>query len=252
MSSCNQKHFTVDYFFDELTDDQKLKYENHLKRCELCQQHLDALKGTATAVKRFQRQQPDKKFLKNYHRQLQEQFSSEKKRTPIIDKVIDIFIRRPSIAIRIAEAVALLVVGVFIGRNFVWQSEFLRTPLSQYQNNYQILNEDLLLKNYLRETEMVLLDVSNLDPVEDQKIIFNLIQSTKYRYLLQKTALLKNQAYELEDQQLIELLNRVELILLELCNLEEQVSPAAIDEIKQQLKRSYLLMEIKSIKHQEI
>lgn len=252
MSSCNQKHFVVDYFFDELANDQKIQYENHLKRCELCQQHLDDLKGTAKAVKRFQRQQPDKKFFKNYHRQLKEQFSSEKKRTPIFDKVIDIFIRKPSIAIRIAEAVALLVLGIFIGRNFVWQSEFSQTPVAQYQNNYQILNEDLLLKNYLRETEMVLLDVSNLDPVEDQKIIFNLIQSTKYRYLLQKTALLKNQAYELEDQQLIELLNRVELILLELCNLEEQVSPAAIEEIKQQLKKSFLLMEIKSIKHQEI
>jgi len=252
MSSCNQKYLVVDYFFDELPSDQKTHIESHLGQCELCQQYLDDLKGTATAVKRFQRQQPDKKFLKNYHRQLQEQFFPEKKKTHIFENLIDIFIRRPSIAIRIAEAVALLVLGIFIGRNFVWQSEFSPAPMAQYQNDYQSLNEDLFLKNYLQETEMVLLDVSNLDPIEDQKIIFNLIQSTKYRYLLQKTALLKNQAYELEDQQLIELLNRVELILLELCNLEEQVSPAAIDEIKQQLKRSYLLMEIKSIKHQEI
>ncbi|HEX9972557.1 MAG TPA: hypothetical protein VGD14_10855 [bacterium] len=252
MSSCNQKHLVVEYFFNELTIDRKAQYESHLGQCELCQQHLDELKGTSKVVKRFQRQQPDKKFLKNYHRQLKEQFFPEKKKTHVFENVIDIFIRRPSIAIRIAEAVALLVLGIFIGRNFVWQSEFSQTPLSQYQNNYQILNEDLLLKNYLQETEMVLLDVSNLDPIEDQKIIFNLIQSTKYRYLLQKTAMLKNQAYELEDQQLIGLLNRVELILLELSNLGEQPSPATIDEIKQQLKKSYLLMEIKSIKHHEI
>jgi len=252
MKSCKKKYLAVDYFFDELSADQKIQYESHLDTCEACQQTLADLEGTATLAKQYRRQQPDKKFLKNYHDQLQTQFVSAKKTSSPFEKLIDIFFRTPSIPVRLAQAVALLLLGIFIGRNVIWKSDFTTTPLLPNQNSYYTLNEDLLLKNYLQEAEMVLLDVSNLNPVEDQKIISNLIQSTKYIYLLQKTILLKDQASELENFQLMELLNQIELILLEIYNLDEHAPPDALNEIKQHLKRSYLLMEIKSIAQQDI
>jgi hypothetical protein len=252
MSSCKQKYFIVDYFFDELATDQKVQYESHLGQCELCQAHLDDLKSTASIVHSYERQQPGKEVLRNYHSQLKAQFFPKIEKSTILEKLVEILIIRPSIPIRLAEALVVLFVGIFIGKYFVWTSDLSITPGMQSQNIYQASNEALLLKNYLQETEMVFLDVANLDPIEDQKIIFNLIQSTKYQYLLQKTILLKDQAEKLENQQLQGLLNQIELILLELCNLEEQAFPETIHEIKQQLKKSYLLMEIKSIKHQEI
>lgn len=252
MSSCKQKYLAVDYFFDELSEEQKVQYESHLGQCAFCQAHLDDLKSTAKIVHPYKREQPGKKALQNYHDQLKAQFFTEKEKSNILEKIVDILFKRPSIPIRLAEALVVLVVGIFIGKYFVWTSDSSITPVIQNQNIYRASNEAFLLKNYLQETEMVLLDVANLDPIEDQKIIFDVIKSTKYRYLLQKTILLKDQAEQLEDHQLQGLLNQIELILLELCNLEEQAFPETIQEIKQQLKKSYLLMEIKSIKHQEI
>lgn len=247
MSSCQQKNVVVDYFFNELTKEQKAHYERHLTKCAPCQHHLADIKATARAMKQYQREQPDKILLQNYHAQLETQFLPARKKSTVIEKAIELIFRRPSIPIRLAEATILLLLGIFIGRNFMLKSELPLLSLRQSSSS-----EALLLKNYLQETEMVLLDVSNLDPIEDQKVIFNLIQSTKYRYLLQKTALLKNQASEQEDSQLIELLNQIELILLELSNLKEHAYPATIDEIKHHLKQSYLLMELRSINRQEI
>lgn len=99
---------------------------------------------------------------------------------------------------------------------------------------------------------MVLLDVDNLDPIEDQMVIANLIQSAKYKYLTQKTILLKEQAQRSGDQRMIELLSQVELILLELCNIEAPADIETFLQIQQQLKEKYLLMQIKSLKQQVI
>jgi len=107
--------------------------------------------------------------------------------------------------------------------------------------------EELILKNYLQETEMIFLDVSNLDPVDDHQLISNLVQSAKYKYLLQKTLLLRDQAKELENRQLSDLLNRIELILLELCNMEKNAYVETLAVIKKQLKDTHLLIEMKSV-----
>jgi hypothetical protein len=116
----------------------------------------------------------------------------------------------------------------------------------------QPLVEDLILKNYLQETEMIFLDVANLDPIEDQRLISSLVQSAKYKYLLQKTLLLREQASELENSQLSDVLSQIELILLELCNMEANAYEETLFLIKQQLKDTHLLIEMQTLNQLDI
>ncbi len=247
MSNCDQEYIVVDYFFNELNQRERQNFENHLSYCKVCQEHVTALATTSKVLKKQKREQPEKKLLQNYHLQLANEFNTGKKVNSGFDQIIEKFIRRPSIAIRLAESVVLILIGIFIGKMTIQESSTALDSVALNDVPFGSQVEELLLKNYLQQTEMILLDVANLDPVEDEQLLFNLIQSSKYKYLLQKTLLLRDQAKELENHQLSGLLNQIELILLELYNMETNASVETLSLIKQQLKETHLLIEIKSL-----
>lgn len=253
MRRCDQQLAVVDYFFNELPTAQRAIFEDHLTHCALCQQHLQDLKVAGQAIKNYRRPAPDATLLDNYHRQLQQTFGS-----PAMagqwswNNFIERVLRRPSLAWRLAEATIILALGIVLGRIFFGQSVIITTPQVTENISTSLFVAPSLLQNYLQETEMVLLDVDNLDPIADQMVIVNLIQSAKYKYLIQKTLLLKELAQKSGDQQMIQLLSQVELILLELCNLEPSAGSETFLQLQQQLKEKRLLMQIKSLKQQAI
>jgi hypothetical protein len=252
MNKCDQKYLVVDYFFDELNGEQRQQFEDHLTGCNVCEEQLAVLAETSQVVKKYQREQPQKTLLRNYQLQLKSKFNERVPFTSRIDIILEKFVRQPSIAIRLAEAAVFILIGVFIGKTVIWQSS--TATVSDEINSVvsQPSVEQLILKNYLQETEMIFLDVANLDPVEDQELIFSLVQSTKYKYLLQKTLLLRDQAKELEDHQLSDVLSQIELILLELYNMENSAYEETLFLIKQQLRDSHLLIEMKTLNQMDI
>lgn len=252
MSKCDQKYLVVDYFFEELKGDERRQFKKHLDGCDACQEHLTALASASRMTRRKKRAKPGKELLRNYHLQLENSFSEGQKSSSLIDRILDRLILRPSIAIRLAEAMVLIFIGFFIGKISIDKPAMVSEPIFLNDAASYSQGESLLLKNYLQQTEMVLLDVKNLDPIEDQELIFNLIQSAKYRHLLQKTLLLRKEAKDLEDHQLSQLLNKIELILLELDNLETNGYVETMSMIKKQLKDTPLLIEIKSLNKPEI
>lgn len=252
MSKCDQKFLVVDYFFDELKRENKQQFESHLAGCKTCEQQLGALAETSWVMKQQRREKPGKELLHNYQQQLRDKFYVEQKLSSRIKGFLEKFIRRPSIAIRLAEAVVLILIGIFIGKTVIWQQGTNPVPDELFSLASQPPVEDLILKNYLQQTEMIFLDVANLDPVEDQRLISNLVQSAKYKYLLQKTLLLRDQAKELDNNQLADVLSQIELILLELCNMETNAYEETLYLIKQQLKDTHLLIEMKTLNQMDI
>ena len=252
MSKCDRKFLVVDYFFHELKGEDKREFETHLVGCKTCERHLAALTETSRVLEGQRREKPEKKLLRNYHRLLQNEFKVSESWTSRFDTIFDNLVRRPSIAIRFAEAVVLILIGVFIGRTFIWQPNTISVPNGSISLASQPQVEDLILKNYLQETEMIFLDVANLDPIEDQRLISSLVQSAKYKYLLQKTLLLRDQVDESENSQLSDVLGQIELILLELFNIEANAYEETLFLIKQQLKDTHLLIEMKTLNQMDI
>ena len=249
MSRCDRQFLVVDYFFGELTPAEKKDFQAHLAGCTNCQKHLDALADTSKLVNAQQREQPPKELLRQYRLKLKNEFYEEKDDTSWLRNIWEQFILKPSVAVRFAEALVLILIGIFVGRFWIWNSA---TPTVPVQFSQDSSINELLLTNYLQETEMIFLDVANLDAVDDQKIILNLIQSAKYKYLIQKTLLLRDQAREQENHQLSDLLNQIELVLLELYNMETSSYTETLSIVKQQLNRSHILLEIKSLNELDI
>ncbi len=247
MRQCDQEYLAVDYFFKELDSESRAKYRRHLAGCSMCQEHVRSLAATDRLVRQHRRPVPESALLRQYQLALAQRFASTVPARRWLDRVLDAWLRRPSIAIRLAEAVLLVLLGFLFGISRNWLPDRQPAPMVAQDTHDLFAIESPLLKNYLQQTEMILLDVKNLDPVEDQQLILNLIQSAQYRYLLQKTLLLREQAQEVENVQLAELLNRIELILLELENVGMSGDVEILSLIQQQLRDTRLLFQIKAI-----
>lgn len=252
MTTCNQKYSVVDYYFNEMSVSQKDQFEKHLKKCKECAQYLAKFSATAPLIESLKREDPDKALLKAYRTQLKQQFEMSESLNNKLNRLFQLWFVRPTIKIRLAEAVVLILIGLFIGRSTFWNN----SPPVEYvdlnNNIYQLNAAEILLDNYLQETEMILLDVANLNPSEDVQLLTNLKQIAIHRKLLQKTLLCREHAQEINDQQLLQLINEIEPILLELCNVQLETFDETLEAIKYQIEDSYLLLAIKNISERKI
>ncbi|MFZ5517379.1 MAG: anti-sigma factor family protein [Candidatus Zhuqueibacterota bacterium] len=253
MIPCRRKYEAVDYVYNEMTAKQRQDYEHHVAECDQCRDQVDQLQFVNSVAETYRRPEPDKKLLQQYHRALREKYGSGKRFSFKLEHLKEKFITRPTIGIRFAEAFAILVIGIFIGKMTLWKSESL-TKNGGLENATMTSAavESLLLNNYLQEAEMVLLDVANLDPVDDHSVILDLKKIAEYRRLLQKTMICREHARSSHDEKLENLLNQIELILIELCNIEQVSLDESVLSLKQQLDDTNLLYSIKHVNQNKI
>ena len=247
MKTCDKQYLVVDYFFDELSQKQKNEFEKHLAECEICKNYEDVFSATAPLIKKQKRILPEKKLINQYYRELKTKYYTPKKFYTIIKEFYASLIIRPSFPVRVAEAAVLILIGIFIGKEIIWKSQ--PVPVQQFVNDNKYATSyvsDLVINNYLQETEMVLLDVANVNPNDDEQILLSLSQLAQYGNLLQKTSLCRTQAEETKNEKLINLTDDIELILLELCNVEKKTLQEKVFEIRRQINESNLLFEIEN------
>jgi len=253
MNRCQQQHLVVDYFFNELNKIQRAEFERHLANCQVCHESYTALSEIAPLIKKQQRADPNNRLFRQYHRNLRKMFSTSNGISAAVSKIGRFLFSNPPIPVRIAEAAALIIIGIFIGRLTFWES-----PATTHINpdKYAEVMEptagEVLMKNYLQETEMILLDVANLNPVEYEQFLIHLKQFAIYKSLLQKTILCREQAQELNNEKLLTLIDEIEPILLELSNIENETLNETLAEIRSQIKESHLLLELKAISLEKI
>ncbi len=251
MKTCSKQNLIVDYFFGELNEIQKTEFKKHLANCEDCRNYFEAFASTAPLIKEQKRIKPKPEMLNLYYQALKTKYPTRKKFSFRTKDLLDFLIIKPPFPIRIAEAVVVLMIGIFIGRATIWKAE----PAQQFTNGNDYTTShvsELILNHYLQETEMILLDVANTNPNEDEQVFLNLSQLAQYRNLLQKTSLCREKAEEANDEKLVTLIDDIELILLEICNIEQRTLTEKVNEIREQINESNLLFEIKNFTGEEI
>ena len=131
---------------------------------------------------------PQKELFNSYHKNLKEIFRGGKLINIWFEKIFQNLFLRPSIAIRLAEITIILILGIFIGKS-----------INKTKITHPVIEEDIVTKflnNYLFETELLLLEISNIDNELSPKFIMH---NKNCNLLLQKTIFLKEQAIETND-----------------------------------------------------
>ncbi|HDP97573.1 MAG TPA: hypothetical protein ENN22_00105 [bacterium] len=251
MKQCPFQDRVIDYFFGELSFSEKSEYNTHLSQCPVCAENLKAIKLISPKIKSRQREQPDPEMLRRYEHALKQSWPVSSQQPSIWKRLLQNFVFKPSLTIRLAEGVALIIIGFFIGRLAVWQPS-INNQLEKEVELSMIHANEQLMENFMQEAEILLLDVANLNPDEDEQILSKLKQLATYRNLKHKTMLCRHRAEQLGDDKLISLLDELEPILLEFCNLEDEMLPEKLSEIQFMIRESQLLNEIKYFNQQKI
>lgn len=237
MKTCRFKNKIIDYLYGELKGIELDEFKNHMDTCCYCSEFLHNFLYTKQLLSKKIRPQPQKSFLNYYHQKLKEIYHNDNIINRRLQKIIQNVIIRPSIAVRLAKIAVILILGIFIGKSLN-RTEI--PPRMVSRNNA----ETRFLKNYLFETELLLLEISNCDREQDLKF---LLSNNNCKTLLQKTLFLKEQAKKYNNIRLLDLLDRLEIILLESANMDDSDSAEQLNYVRKNIKDWHIFVELKQM-----
>ena len=148
----------------------------------------------------------------------------------------------PAPAVKLAGALAVLLVGVFIGRHLLsgLQTDQLVPAVADTSAHVQLVRRG---SNFLDKSKILFLGLVNADESDLMSSDWSLEQDAA-RNLIQEAAFLKENLSDKRDARVKQLIEDLELILLEIANLEKEQDLENIDLIRSGIDRKGLLLKI--------
>ena len=267
MSDCRKcRPLFLEYFYGELDASKQQFLKDHLSVCKKCTSEFNEMKGLLQFTGKRFRPEPPKEFWDSYEERLakriQKKRFSEAGQESWWKRRWKNFTFAPKWTFQAAAALALIVIGVIIGRIIfspslpeiqqVTQQHGLISPL---QPSPTLVHRS---QNYIERSKLILLALVNFDPATEDPYALDLpYQQQVSRELVQEASLLKIELASSDQERLEDLIASLEIILLQIANLESESDFEAIELVKEGIDRRGILMEInltdlrRSIKREE-
>jgi len=199
------------------------------------------------------RPEPSEEFWDSYEKKLALRIEIEEAsdigRESSREKLRRRFNVAPKWAYQAAAAVALIIIGVFIGR------ALFSPPIPGVQHASrqpglatQPQPETILVhrsQDYIERTKLILLALVNFDPsIEDPYALDLPYQKQVSRELVEEASFLKKELAESDQERLENLVTSLEIILLQIANLESESDLEAIELVREGINNRGILMEI--------
>jgi hypothetical protein len=244
MNNCNKfKLLFDDAFFGELSNEDKNLLDRHLENCTDCRIEFNQNTAMLSTLSEKKTDEPAPGFWENYSSNLQRRMESEgllskagaSKRSALRKnlpgQLAEWLASRtvPTWTLQSAAAVLILIVGIFIGRQFFAPGTHPLPDNDSTQHNHIILspNNSLLQKtlnrtgNFIDRSRVILLAIENFDPETQNIQAINVpYQKEISKDLIKKAALLKQDLSKTRQRRLQELISELEIILLQIANMD--------------------------------
>lgn len=237
---CKFKNLIIDYIYNELKGDALSQFNDHINGCDYCSEYLNKFSDTTQLLLKRKRPLPDTQFLKKYHQNLKNIYASENSILNWLHDFYNFYILQPSWGIRIVEVTAVLIIGVLLGWSL---NNNTVTPIHLPVVEKKIIDSKLL-NNYLFNAEQIMLEVANVDNEQDFSYI---LENNDCIRLLQKTLILREQALLLNNSQLVNLLDKIELLLLEIANCDVNNTHNEINSIRKNIEDFHIFVELRAL-----
>jgi len=227
--------------YGELTESQKGEFEAHLGVCPSCAAEYERLEMALKVMDERCRPEPGPEFWEAYWAKLATRIEKEEHR--LTGNLISL----PKWATRMAAAMLLIVLGVFIGR-MLFRAPGLDTQIAGQALPAPIGKQaaDILrAQNYFERSKVVLLALVNFDPKTKDSYGLNFPEQKKVsKDLVREAAYLKGQFKSPAQKRLKALVSELEMILIQIANLDEHQEIAGVELVKRGLDESAILFKI--------
>jgi hypothetical protein len=254
MNNCRKcRSMFIEVLYNELDHEQKKSFDAHLEACSKCTKDFEKMRETMGVLSQRARTEPDPLFWDSYWDKLVDRMEETERSVPAIVKWWQRFwqsIRfQPSWTYRVATAVALIAIGVFIGKLYFGR------PVSEQVETFQTVQvpptavEQVSLQQradrYIERSKILLLGLINFDPEYEDAYALDLpYQQQISQELVREANLLKEELNDPAQQQLLDLIEDLEIILLQIANLESEYDLTGIELVKSGVDRRGILLKI--------
>jgi hypothetical protein len=241
-SGCEFEQLFEGYFRSDLSPAEELALLNHLKTCENCRVQLENFYTVHIALSKYQRPSSPSQLKNSYYQQVDLSFGQETLSEKLSLLLSKLFGRRSTFA-RAMQFIVFIIVGIVVGWILFFSSEpnIVYKQSDPYQTSQPASVEDLkLVYAYLQMSEFLLLAIQN-----DPEFYLNRELAQK---LLIKTFRVSDITVKLGNLRMIQFLNRMEILLLEASNINEEELEESIALIRKVVEDSNLLREVETLK----
>ncbi len=246
MTACKYQKYYSEYIRDDLAPELDIEFYRHLQSCKICELEIEKFYPIHRQLQERQRTKPDPELISIYHQNLRNLFTPVRRSMSFTEMMHELIFTH-SRWLRLAEIAALLIIGVLLGRILFDNGESPVPPVKTDIDYYgrPISKQDMeYLNYYFLASEMVLLEMVNGDVDEDD---FFLEKETAQKLLI-KTFMVHEVALKLNDPKILRFLTRMELILYELSNAEQDQLAETLSSIKFIIDEAKLLSEVRELK----
>lgn len=237
--------------YGELGTKDKTFFEDHLTFCPACAAEFKAMKETLEIMDRRTRPDPGKDFWDGYwdrlaRRMEREEAAPEPYSSSVGRRRGRIFGLAPRWVFQAAAAVALVVLGVFIGR-LVFSPQPTAVEVARQTAPLGPAESDpvLLARDYIDRSKPVLLALVNYDASSEDPYALDLpLQKRVSQELVTQAGAIKSGLKEPGQRRLRELVAELETVLLQIANLEAENDLEAVEFVRQGVENGGLLLKI--------
>lgn len=254
MNKCKKcQALFLDQFYGEWDARKKKFFDDHMSVCKKCRSRFEEIETVLQFTGKRIRPEPPEEFWDSYEKNLTGRIEAEetasRDRESIKEKPGRRFRVTQRWAYQTAAAVALIILGVFIGKAlFSPTAPGVQHASLKAESDRQLQPETTLVhrsRDYIERSKLILLALVNFDPSEEDPYALDLpFQKQVSRELLKEAGYLKNELAASDEERLENLIASLEIILLQIANLESDNDLEAIELVRDGIDRRGILMEI--------
>ncbi len=243
----------TDALYGELPQDEKDQFNHHLKSCSKCAEEFAQMKSATEAMNNRTRIEPEDFYWEGYWDNLVDRMDKEEKQVSqlsVLEKKIKTFFSfEPRLVYRFAGAIAILIVGIFIGKFYFGGNTYDNYQSQIFEQNINLSTEQVAFQNrvnrYFDRSKVLLLGMINFDPETEDVFALNIPYQKKIsQNLVQEALALKNEMNDPAYDQLKQLIGDLEVILMQIANLESELDIEGIDMVKSGVDRKGIMLKI--------
>ena len=254
MNKCKKcRSLFLEYFYGELDASKKKFFDEHLSVCDKCKSQFAEMEAVLRFTGKRIRPEPPEEFWDSYEERVEQRIETEEASTVDRESLWRSLGRRfylaPKWIYQAAAAIALIVIGVFIGRA-LFSPRITGVQLASQRlelTTPQQLETALIHRSqdYIERTKLILLALVNFDPSTEDPYALNLpYQKQVSKELVEEASYLKKELAESDQERLENLVTSLEIILLQIANLESENDLEAIALVRDGINRQGIIMEI--------
>lgn len=252
LKKCQFEKLMIDYIANDLPKEQQAQIRAHLHTCPVCANQYQELKSLHGLLIARKRPKPPAVLINGYRLALDRAFRPQEPTVPVVQKLRSLghtVFAAPSIGLRLAKALAILIIGIFLGRLIFNPLDIRQKTELPKATVLHLTPVDFHLSHTFWDfTEILLLQIVNSDLNQEPDSEDFLISKEIAQKLISQSLIIDEMAATMQNKRLTRFITRLQMLLYELTNASDMDGIDSLQQVRRFIIEMDLINEFRILK----